>query len=333
MGGYLFQKRARGFTLVELLVVIAIIGILIGMLLPAVQQVRESAKRTQCLNRLRQIGLATALFHDSHEAFPPARLYPKKDAVAPRDEGDNEPSWLIRILPFMEQQAFYRQWDLSKPYTDHPEEAVSHSLASFVCPSRRTADNAQAPTQTQDVLVTSPCGCGGFVEVEVVGGATGDYAGNHGDLSPGSIGASTDYYYGGNGTGVIISSQARIVDDSQLTWIDRISYINITDGSSNTILAGELHVSPENLNSTPYNGPIYNGQDLAAFTRVGGPGVPLQGRADASSSQVFGFGSWHPGTCNFSFTDGSTRTIDINIDTVTLGQICNRHDGGVPTIQ
>jgi prepilin-type N-terminal cleavage/methylation domain-containing protein/prepilin-type processing-associated H-X9-DG protein len=333
MGGYLFQKRKRGFTLVELLVVIAIIGILVGMALPGIQQVREAARRTQCLNRLRQIGLATMLFHDSHEAFPPARLYPKKYAVAPRDAGSDEPSWLVRILPFMEQQAFYNQWDLSESYTDQPEETVSHSLASFVCPSRRTADDAQAPTQSQNIEITSPCGCGGFVEIQVIGGATGDYAGNHGDLSPGSIGAATDYYYGGNGTGVIISSQARKESDSKLTWLDRISYASITDGSSNTLLAGELHVSPENLNSTPYNGPIYNGEDLAAFTRVGGPGVPIEGKTTSSQSQVFGFGSWHPGTCNFVFADGSTRAIENEIDTVTLGQICNRRDGGVPSIQ
>lgn len=333
MGGFLSQNYKRGFTLVELLVVIAIVGILIGMLLPAVQQVRESARRTQCLNRLRQIGLATVMFHDSHEAFPPARLYPKKNAVAPRDAGSDQPSWLVRILPFMDQQAFYNQWDLSKSYRDQPEETVSRSLTSFICPSRRTVDNAQAPTQTEDVLVTSPCGCGGFVEIEVVGGATGDYAGNHGDLSPGSIGAATDYYYGGNGTGVIISSQAEKGSDEKLTWLDRISYASILDGSSNTILAGELHVSPENLNSTPYNGPIYNGEELAAFTRVGGPGVPILGMSDQPLSQVFGFGSWHPGTCTFVFTDGSTRSIENGIDTVTLGQICNRHDGGTPSIQ
>jgi len=318
---------------VELLVVIAIIGVLISMLLPAVQQIRESARRTQCMNRLRQIGLATALFHDSYEAFPPARLYPKKDAVAPLDAGRNQPSWLVRILPFMDQQAFYNQWDLSESYTDQPEETVSHSLASFVCPSRRSIDNAQAPTQTENVLVTSPCGCGGFIQIEVVGGATGDYAGNHGDLSPGSIGAATDYYYGGNGTGVIISSQAKENLDGTLTWLDKINYTSIADGSSNTVLAGELHVLPENLNTTPFNGPIYNGEELAAFTRVGGPGVPLLGMSDESPSLVFGFGSWHPGACNFVFTDGSTKSIANGIDTVTLGQICNRHDGGTPSIQ
>lgn len=317
----------------ELLVVIAIIGVLISMLLPAVQQIRESARRTQCMNRLRQIGLATALFHDSYEAFPPARLYPKKDAVAPLDAGRNQPSWLVRILPFMDQQAFYNQWDLSESYTDQPEETVSHSLASFVCPSRRSIDNAQAPTQTEDVLVTSPCGCGGFIQIEVIGGATGDYAGNHGDLSPGSIGAATDYYYGGNGTGVIISSQAKENLDGTLTWLDKINYTSIADGSSNTVLAGELHVLPENLNTTPFNGPIYNGEELAAFTRVGGPGVPLLGMSDESPSLVFGFGSWHPGACNFVFTDGSTKSIANGIDTVTLGQICNRHDGGTPSIQ
>ena len=111
--------------------------------------------------------------------------------------------------------------------------------------------------------------------------------------------------------------------------MDRITYAHLTDGSSNTALAGELHVSPDNLNSIPYNGPIYNGEDLAAFTRVGGPGVPILTGTSQSAGSILGFGSWHPGTCNFVYADGSTKAIQNGIDTVTLGQICHRSDGGV----
>jgi len=326
------RQQKSGFTLAELLVVIAIIGILVAMILPAVQSVREAARKTQCLNRLRQVGLATVMYHDTHGAFPPARLYPKKYAAAPTNQGSDQPTWLVRILPFLEQQSFFNQFDLSARYRDQPHDAVTHAISSFLCPSRRTTDSALAPTESKSIRVTSPCGCGGWVQISVVGGATGDFAGNHGDLSPGSTGAETDYYYGGNGTGVLISSQAKQSSDRKLKWVDRISYAKITDGSSNTMLAGELHVSAKNLNSTPYNGPIYNGEDLAAFTRVGGPGVPILSGSTEPINSILGFGSWHPGTCNFVFADGSTKAVSNDIDTVTLGQICNRHDGDVPQI-
>lgn len=326
MPQHLPTNKSRAFTLVELLVVIAIIGILVAMIFPAVQSVRESARQTQCLNRLRQIGLATLLFEDSHEAFPPARLYPKKYPSAPLDAGSDQPSWLVRILPFMDHETFAAKFDLSGSYNDQPVEAVQTALEAFVCPSRRSTDNAIAPNSKKDVVLRAPCGCGYTVEVEVVGGATGDYAGNHGDLSPGSIGASTDYYYGGNGTGVIISSQAKRSINNQLTWVDRVDFRSISDGASNTALAGELHVSPENLNSIPFNGPIYNGEDLAAFARVGGPGVRILSGDDEASS-VLGFGSWHPGICNFVYADGSTKAVDNDVDTVTLGKICHRSDG------
>lgn len=320
-------NRHRAFTLVELLVVIAIIGTLVGLLFPAIQQVREAARRTQCKNRLRQIGLATTMFHDSHQAFPPARLFPKMFGVAPYDKGSNQPTWLVRILPFIEQKAFFDQWDLNANYEEQLAEAVSRPVELFLCPSRRGINNAVAPTQNQDVLVTAPCGCGGWMNVQVVGGATGDYAGNHGDLSPGSIGSHTDYYWGGNGTGVIISSQAKEDSEGKLHWIDRVDFGSIPDGTSNTVLAGELHVAPENLNTVPFNGPIYNGEDLAAFTRVGGPGAPLMARNQERTSPVLGFGSWHPGICNFVFSDGSTRSVDNWVDTVTLGRMCHRYDG------
>jgi len=323
--------KRKAFTLVELLVVISIIGILIAMLLPAVQTVRESARRTSCMNKLRQIGLATLSFESAHEAYPPARLFAKLNASAPYDLGEDQPSWLVRILPFVEQEAFYDQWDLSQSYSSHPPEVISHALDIFICPSRRTIENAKAPEITQTVNVTAPCGCGGTYLVRVVGGATGDFAGNHGDLSPGSIGAETDYYFGGNGTGIIISSQAiahrAAGQQPRLNWIDKITHAAIQDGTSNTFLAGELHVTSENLNTIPYNGPIFNGEDLAAFTRIGGPGVPILGAKEQSPTGVLGFGSWHPQTCNFVYADGSTHAVDSKIDTVTLGKLCNRRDG------
>ncbi len=327
------KMKRHAFTLVELLVVIAVIGILIGMLLPAVQNVREAARRTDCMNRLRQIGLATTMFHDSHNAFPPARLYPKKFPVRPYDKGLDQPSWLVRILPYIEQTNFYEEWNLSRSYSNHPDEVISQPMELFICPSRRSLKSAVAPDSTSSVYVSLPCGCGGWIQIQVAGGATGDYAGNHGDLSPGSTGAETDYYYGGNGTGVIISSQAKERADGTLDWIDRINYASITDGSSNTFLAGELHVTPENLNTMPYNGPIYNGEDLAAFTRVGGPGVPLLSSGEDPLSAVLGFGSWHPSVCNFVNADGSTSSIRNHIDTVTLGQMCNRSDGEVIVLE
>ena len=318
--------------MVELLVVISIIGILIAMLLPAVQTVREAARRTSCMNKLRQIGLATMSFESAHQAFPPARLFPKANAQEPFHLGVNQPSWLVRILPFVEQQPFYDQWNLSMAYDDHPSNVISHALDIFICPSRRTFDQAKAPDVTQNVDIRAPCGCGGVYQVKIVGGATGDYAGNHVDLSPGSVGADTDYYFGGNGTCVIITSQAKAQSSNgnslpRLDWIDPITFGSISDGTTNTILAGELHVMAENMNKIPFNGPIFNGEDLAAFARIGGPGVPILGPLGQSPTGVLGFGSWHPQTCNFVYADGSTHSVVSNVDTVTLGKLCHRADG------
>ena len=323
------MKRRSAFTLVELLVVIAIVGILIAMLLPAVQQVREAARNVTCKNKLRQIGLATLNFESVHEALPPARLFPKLDALPPMDKGRSQPSWLVRILPYVEHGPLFEKWDLNKEYQDQLEEIKDRPLDIFICPSRRTIDNATTPGGISEVEVTAACGCGGVFLIKIVGGATGDYAGNQGDLSPGVTGSRNDYYWGGNGTGAIISSQA--VEDSQgnLNWIDRITLASITDGTSNTYLAGELHVTPKQLNTVPFNGPIFNGEDLAAFTRVGGPGVPIATSRNFVPSQVLGFGSWHPGICNFVNVDGSVGSVKNELDTVTLGQLCNRKDGDV----
>ena len=324
----------RAFTLVELLVVIAIIGILVGLVLPAVQNVRETARRTECVNHLRQIGLATMLFYDANKAFPPARIEPAMFPLPRFDCGGEHPSWLVRIMPYVEQEQLAREWDLALAYTDHPVETVNQPVPLFLCPSRRSIDNAVVQDANIDGMATLPCGCGGATPVLVVGGASGDYGGNHGDPSPGSVGQATDYWRGGNGNGVIISSRATcdFPSGAPKSWVDRIRRKDIQDGSSHTFLAGEMHIPEGSLNMMPWNGPIFNGEDLTAFSRVGGPTVPLR-QAHEEPTAIFGFGGPHSQVVNFTMADGSTRGVAYTIDTTTLGHLCNRHDGQTVSLE
>src|SRR5438552_11513732 len=98
------RQLRSGFTLIELLVVIAIIAILAGLLVPAVQQAREAANRTQCANNLKQIGLAIHLYHNDFNRLPPSRI---------SDEG---PSWAWLILPYLDQDAMFKEWETGKPF-------------------------------------------------------------------------------------------------------------------------------------------------------------------------------------------------------------------------
>jgi prepilin-type N-terminal cleavage/methylation domain-containing protein len=131
-----------GFTLIELLVVIAIISVLIGLLLPAVQRVREAANRISCANNLKQIGLAMHNYHNVHEQLPPSRA----DATGP--------TWCVYILPEMEQDNLYRQWNMQKPYNEQSEIARRTPVKSYFCPSRRTSGSSPTVSQTGDLFVT-----------------------------------------------------------------------------------------------------------------------------------------------------------------------------------
>jgi prepilin-type N-terminal cleavage/methylation domain-containing protein len=136
--------RRPGFTLIELLAVIAIIGVLVGMLLPAVQSSRESASRTQCANNLKQLGLAVSMYTNDYQRLPPSRRTMMES-----------PTWAWIILPYLEQDNLYRQWPKDWPYPAIPpgvDVTVEMKLASgqiletkvptFFCPSFRTAETA-----------------------------------------------------------------------------------------------------------------------------------------------------------------------------------------------
>src|SRR5687767_12301195 len=119
------QSRG-GFTLVELLVVIAIIGVLVALLLPAVQAAREAARRSQCVNNLKQIGLAVHNYHDSSKGLPPSSM-----------GGRGAVTWMIYILPAMEQTAGFDLWDVEQSYYSASQTARELQIPAYYCPTRR----------------------------------------------------------------------------------------------------------------------------------------------------------------------------------------------------
>src|SRR5262245_48424226 len=146
------MSRRRGFTLVELLVVIAIMGVLISLLLPGVQKVREAANRATCQNNLKQIGLACHSFHDVNQALPACDL------------GDNWASWAVLILPHLEQGNLYHNWSSSQRYYVQPASAGA-DLSVYHCPSRSKAGTRGTTGESRvfgGVTYTGPPGWGDY---------------------------------------------------------------------------------------------------------------------------------------------------------------------------
>jgi len=286
-----------GFTLVELLVVIAIIGVLVALLLPAVQAARESSRRTQCASNLKQLGLGTATFEDTYKYVPYTRQ-------------DTRETWAVLLLPFVEQPGQFSLWDMNKSYYNQVDAARSPTHKIMVCPTRRKPPliSKNLPGHSEDILQ-------GTTAPHVAGGLS-DYSANSGTQD-----GTNDYYEGMVSSGVTYT-QTNAANGPFWYKGKPMRYSQITDGLSNTLFFGEKHISVLELNG---EGSIYNGDYGSSFKKAG-VGNPLI-RNPNQSGNMSRFGSWHPGICQFVMGDGSVRAIRVTLDLTTLGYLARRDDG------
>ena len=312
-----FFKRRRAFTLIELLVVIAIIAILIGLLLPAVQKVRDAAARMKCQNNLKQIGLAFMSHHDVTGYLPTGGSGATGNPATNRlDFG-----WTYEILPYIEQNGLY---NLPSDSTYTPAGPGGTPAATQTAGTNDTIMRA-TPVKTY--------GCPTRNGPRVISGnAHSDYAGN-GGINPNAALATNTGPVGLSRNGSITATQPGV-----------LRLAAITDGMSNTMMVGEKFVNFDTTvccyDNESWAGPGADGDILRGAPAIAAVGTtpatwmtPRQDQLFLGMADEYRFGSAHPQIMYAVFGDGAVHAIRYSIDPDQFMRMCHRADGGVVTFE
>ena len=342
------RLSGRGFTLIELLVVIAIIAVLIALLLPAVQQAREAARRTQCKNNLKQMGLALHNFHDTYNGLPPLLI------------GGGRMTAFGFLMPFTEQTNVYKlltggnsgatKTDIGEHMETNwdrltaSERTAVGSIGYMLCPSRRsgsqTRDGGGSRGPLSDYAVVA-------LRRDVTdGGGEGGWWDHHNPCNDGHVNMLKGALRVGKVDCGVYNTDA--VAGSR-TWKVRDTFARVTDGLSNTLVIGEKHVRQgefgdccgetdgngshadgsylvQDNNWREYNAARNMGQDM---TLGRGPN-DLKQRAPDNGNATYrgvGMGGWHEGICQFLKGDGAVVNVNVNIDDQTKRRLAHAFDG------
>lgn len=327
--------RKRGFTLIELLVVIAIIAVLVGLLLPAVQQAREAARRAQCLNNLKQMGVALHSYHSSHGTFPPGFISRLSDPNWKYETGNtrsfpNElgPGWsfFALMLPYIDQKNLHDQIDFNLPISaSENANGRRQSVELFQCPSETSGriievttcgnppTESNTPTFVTDAAVCSYVGSlGGGSSADPNIGAY-EWQPFNGVFHRNSRIRVTDITDGTSNTIGIGERMSRIAESS---WVGVVPGQNIVYNQTNP---------PSPQFNPPTNPPCHKWRppitSILVHARSGAPNGP--------TSSPSSFHGPHPAGCNFLLMDGSTRVITDGIGLPVFRALCTRNGGEI----